>query len=202
MRRPAQAKIVGRSRAGYDESFIHIVQGEYHVTDDPNVLLTTILGSCVAACIRDPLAGIGGMNHFLLPAGDRRAGGGSLRFGVHAMELLINDILRRRGVDTVSYRRGMDEDTRRIPDLKTADIVIIRKAWDVGTEVVIMQSTIQIDGDVVTRVLKGRDTAANSTMIGVHRDAVDVSFRYWSFMVEALGRFAGKAVNTLVGDTG
>jgi hypothetical protein len=114
----------------------------------------------------------------------------------------INDILRRRGLDTVSYLRGMDEDTRRIPDLKTADIVVIRKAWDVGTEVVIMQSTIQIDGDVVTRVLKGRDTATNSTMIGVHRDAVDVSFRYWSFMVEALGRFAGKAVNTLVGDTG
>ena len=97
MNHPARAKVVGRARAGYDESFIHIVQGEYHVTDDPNLVLTTILGSCVAACIRDPQAGVGGMNHFLLPAGSARDGGGSLRFGVHAMELLINDILRLGG---------------------------------------------------------------------------------------------------------
>ncbi|MGY0710100.1 hypothetical protein [Azospirillum argentinense] len=114
----------------------------------------------------------------------------------------INDVLRRRGLDTVSYLRGMDEEVRRMPALKTADVVTIRKAWDVGTELVVMQSTIQIDGDVVTRLLKGRDTAGNSVMIGVHKDAVDVSFRYWSFLIDALGRFAGKAVNTLVGDTG
>lgn len=114
----------------------------------------------------------------------------------------IIDILTRRGLTALTLQRGMAEDDRRMADLKTADIVTIRKAWDMGTETVVMQSTIQIDGDVVTRVLKGRDTAANSTMIGVHRDAVDVSFRYWSFMVEALGRFAGKAVNALVGDTG
>lgn len=114
----------------------------------------------------------------------------------------INDVLRRRGLDTVSYLRGMDDEVRRMPALKTADVVTIRKAWDVGTELVVMQSTIQIDGDVVTRLLKGRDTAGSAVMIGVHKDAVDVSFRYWSFLIDALGRFAGKAVNSLVGDTG
>jgi len=114
----------------------------------------------------------------------------------------INDVLRRRGLDHITYLRGMDDEVRRMPALKTADIVIIRKAWDMGTELIVMQSTIQIDGDVVTRVLKGRDTPANGPLVGVHKDAVDVSFRYWSFMVEALGRFAGKAVNALVGDTG
>jgi chemotaxis protein CheD len=46
---------------------IHVVQGEHVVTDNPEAVLTTILGSCVAACIRDPAAGVGGMNHFLLP---------------------------------------------------------------------------------------------------------------------------------------
>ena len=70
---------------------IHIVQGDQHVTDDPDVVLTTILGSCVAACIRDPVAGVGGMNHFLLPGGlaqgSERA---AQRCGVHAMELLVN----------------------------------------------------------------------------------------------------------------
>lgn len=114
----------------------------------------------------------------------------------------IIDILRRRGLADLSLLRGMDEDVRRMTDLKTADIVTVRKAWDMGTEIVVMQSTIQIDGDVVTRILKGRETAANGIIVGVHRDAVDTSFRYWSFMVDALGRFAGKAVNALVGDTG
>jgi chemotaxis protein CheD len=74
---------------------IHVVQGEQHVTDDPDVVLTTILGSCVAACMRDPVARVGGMNHFLLP---RVATGGDadgVRHGVHAMELLVNALLAR-----------------------------------------------------------------------------------------------------------
>ncbi len=73
---------------------VHIVQGEHYVTDDPDLVLTTILGSCVAACLRDPVAGIGGMNHFLLPGGDpRRSDSDTVRYGVHAMELLVNDLL-------------------------------------------------------------------------------------------------------------
>jgi chemotaxis protein CheD len=75
---------------------VHIVQGEQYVTDDPEAVLTTILGSCVAACLRDPVAGIGGMNHFLLPGGDPRKGDvESVRYGVHAMELLVNALLSR-----------------------------------------------------------------------------------------------------------
>ena len=75
---------------------VHIVQGEHYVTDDAETVLTTILGSCVAACLRDPLAGVGGMNHFLLPGGDTRNGDAdSMRYGVHAMELLVNDLLSR-----------------------------------------------------------------------------------------------------------
>jgi chemotaxis protein CheD len=77
------------------ERRVHIVQGEYHVTSDPDVMLTTLLGSCVAACMRDPLAGLGGMNHFLLPGDDdpaRRLEAES--YGVHLMELLVNGLLR------------------------------------------------------------------------------------------------------------
>ena len=66
---------------------------QYLVVDD-NTALTTILGSCVAACIRDPLLGIGGMNHFLLPEGNV-GDGAPARYGSHAMELLINDLLKR-----------------------------------------------------------------------------------------------------------
>lgn len=89
------------SRAGRDDAIdrskvIHIIQGEQAVSDDPNAVMTTLLGSCVAACIRDPVAGIGGMNHFLLP-GDREAvgSGASERQAVHAMELLLNALLAR-----------------------------------------------------------------------------------------------------------
>ncbi|MDE8347114.1 MAG: chemotaxis protein CheD, partial [Acidocella sp.] len=82
------------------EKRIHIVQGEQHVDTDPTLLLTTILGSCIAACLWDPQAGIGGMNHFLLPGDTNnlrgaQPEGAAMRFGVHAMELLVNGLLRR-----------------------------------------------------------------------------------------------------------
>jgi chemotaxis protein CheD len=76
-----------------EEVRIHVIQGDQYVTSSPNVMLTTILGSCVAACMRDPVARVGGMNHFLLPGGGSR-GDDSQRFGVHAMELLVNALLR------------------------------------------------------------------------------------------------------------
>jgi chemotaxis protein CheD len=77
---------------------IHVVQGEYAVSDDPDVMMGTILGSCVAACIRDAKAGVGGMNHFLLP-GDKAGPANSgepqaLRYGVQSMELLLNALYR------------------------------------------------------------------------------------------------------------
>lgn len=74
---------------------IHVIQGEYKVSDDPEVVLSTILGSCVAACMRDPVAGVGGMNHFLLPGQNNGSGGEATRYGVHLMELLINGLLKK-----------------------------------------------------------------------------------------------------------
>lgn len=73
---------------------VHVIQGDHAVSSDPGVVLTTILGSCVAACMCDPLAGVGGINHFLLP-GNADAGGESMKYGVNAMELLINGLLRK-----------------------------------------------------------------------------------------------------------
>lgn len=72
---------------------VHVIQGGFETTADPDVVYTTILGSCVATCIFDPKAEVGGINHFLLP------GGGSnstdrMRYGLHSMELLINGLLK------------------------------------------------------------------------------------------------------------
>lgn len=76
--------------------YVQVAQGETYVTTRDDEVLTTVLGSCISACIRDPLAKVGGMNHFLLPDADR-SGRDSRRYGAHAMELLINEILKRGG---------------------------------------------------------------------------------------------------------
>ncbi len=79
-----------------------VLPGEYYVTCGGE-LLFTVLGSCVSACIRDPLTGVGGMNHFMLPDWgpegrwelthvDR-----AHRYGTYAMEHMINDILKHGG---------------------------------------------------------------------------------------------------------
>lgn len=73
---------------------VHVIQGECHVTDERDTVLTTVLGSCIAACMRDPVLGIGGMNHFLLP-GEAGSQKDDERFGVYLMELLVNGLLKR-----------------------------------------------------------------------------------------------------------
>jgi len=81
-------------RSTADGDVIHIVQGEQFVSEDPNICIATLLGSCVAACLRDPVANVGGMNHFLLPGSDSPRGeAADLGIGVHAMELLVNALL-------------------------------------------------------------------------------------------------------------
>ena len=78
----------------YDAHFkneaVKILPGEYFVFDE-DILIMTTLGSCIAACLWDRDAKIGGMNHFMLPEGDS----GSGRYGSYAMELLINELMKR-----------------------------------------------------------------------------------------------------------
>nr|WP_255635980.1 chemotaxis protein [Azospirillum sp. 412522] len=76
---------------------VNIVVGGCVVTDDPNVVITTTLGSCVAACLYDPVAEIGGMNHFLLPDAGTDTLSLSSRYGATAMEHLINRLLAVTG---------------------------------------------------------------------------------------------------------
>jgi chemotaxis protein CheD len=76
---------------------VKIFPGEFYITKKLDEVLVTVLGSCVAACIRDPLAGIGGMNHFMLPQHKSGAWGvdsRSARFGNFAMEKLINELIK------------------------------------------------------------------------------------------------------------
>lgn len=106
----AQSKVMARTSLGGGRRrhldkhsgmmIVHVLQGDCYTTADKNETLTTVLGSCIAACIRDPYVGFGGMNHFLLPQSDMAFESpmdASLRYGSFAMEQLINDILSHGG---------------------------------------------------------------------------------------------------------
>lgn len=72
--------------------------GQYYATKEKNAVITTLLGSCIAVCLFDQRNGIIGMNHFMLP-GDFRSEeiitSQDSRYGIHAMELLINDMMKK-----------------------------------------------------------------------------------------------------------
>lgn len=81
---------------------VKLYTGDCYVSADPGEMLVTILGSCISVCMRDPVAGVGGMNHFLLPGNTRKKAsksdpGYSTRFGIFAIEELINQIMHLGG---------------------------------------------------------------------------------------------------------
>ena len=87
------------SAAGEERAALRVQPGEFYACADGRRLVT-LLGSCVAACVRDPVTGVGGMDHFLLPEGGDDGDDPSARYGVHAMERLINRLFAlgaRRG---------------------------------------------------------------------------------------------------------
>ncbi len=87
------------SKVYYDSYFeidaVKILPGEFYVTQQ-DLLLVTVLGSCVAACIRDKSLGLGGITHFMLPFEQNNTEliDSSIRYGSHALEMLINELLK------------------------------------------------------------------------------------------------------------
>lgn len=80
--------------AKHRQTMTNVIQGDFAISDDPEAVLATILGSCVATCLYDPVAKIGGLNHFLLP-GFCDSSSGTQSCGLNMMELLINGLLRK-----------------------------------------------------------------------------------------------------------
>ena len=71
---------------------VKVLPGEYFVSNE-DIVIMTVLGSCISACLWDGKVRTGGMNHFMLPDGDSADGFG--RYGSYAMELLINEMLKK-----------------------------------------------------------------------------------------------------------
>lgn len=72
---------------------IRILPGEFHATRG-DITLTTVLGSCVSACLWDPTVPAGGMNHFMLSGASTEEAAASARYGLFAMEKLINELIK------------------------------------------------------------------------------------------------------------
>lgn len=99
---PTLQELKGATRRGGEASFfffdqrfqfnaVKVLPGEYFVSNE-NVVIQTVLGSCIAACLWDSRTHVGGMNHFMLPEGD--AADQSGRYGSYAMEVLINEMMK------------------------------------------------------------------------------------------------------------
>jgi chemotaxis protein CheD len=98
---PRSSGTAGEARTFYYErdmgrNAVKLLPGEFFVSGD-DIVLSTVLGSCVSACVWDRAAKVGGMNHFMLPEGGKENDPVGLagRYGVFAMELLINELLKR-----------------------------------------------------------------------------------------------------------
>jgi len=105
-----------------------VVQGEFHISEDRNVMLSTVLGSCVAVCIFDSEAAVGGMNHFLLPGriGDQNE---NVKYGTFAMEMLINGLIKA-GADRFQLKAklfGGARMTANLSDIGASNVAFGRK---------------------------------------------------------------------------
>lgn len=110
---------------------VKVYPGEYQVTSKSDETLVTVLGSCVSACIRDPVTGFGGMNHFML-AEDHDGKWGSevmsARYGNYAMEKLINELVKsgcpRERMEIKVFGGGNVIESRQAVGTKNAEFVL------------------------------------------------------------------------------
>jgi hypothetical protein len=78
--------------------------------------------------------------------------------------------------------------------LSSADLITLRKVWEIGVETVIMQTVVQLDGDVVTRIQQGWETAQNKPIHDMHQDAVGNSTQQWQFLAQTVTQFLSSAL--------
>jgi chemotaxis protein CheD len=167
------------TRRFYDNAtgtwMVKVFPGEYYVTGKADEVLVTVLGSCVSACIRDPRAGIGGMNHFMLPhskAGNWAGDMQSTRFGNFAMEKLINELLKagcsRNSLEIKVFGGGNVTDTKNAIGTDNSDF-ILKYLADEGLRCVAQDLRGQLPrrihytpatGKVIRRLLGTSDSSA------------------------------------------
>lgn len=93
------------------------------------------------------------------------------------------------------------DEMNRVDDLELMpdQITMIRKAWDIGTERIVLQTVIQLDGDVTTRMSEAFAANPNQTILKIHNDSVLTAAGFWSNLVKILVEIAGKAAGLILG---
>jgi chemotaxis protein CheD len=174
---------------------VKVFPGEYYVTSKQDEVLVTVLGSCVSACIRDPIRGIGGMNHFMLAEGARGAWGESesTRYGNFAMEKLINELIKagcdRNCMEIKVFGGGNVTDTSNLVGSQNADFVLrylkaegLRcAAHDLGGQNPRRIHYFPATGRVIRRLLGGgetynvaREESAYAKLLSARKPAGDI----------------------------
>ena len=122
------------------------------------------------------------------------------RLGTLAKTLLeTRDKARKEGLffdrEIANVLRRVNKNCRVISDiiakkpslnLTAAELMSVRKIWEVGVERVVMQTVVQLDGDIVTRIQIGRETARNKILHDMHEELVGLAIGNWQFMVTTL----------------
>ncbi len=149
----------------------YVIQGEFKASRDPQEVFSTVLGSCVAACFWDQGAMLGGMNHFLLPFGPDEGGSRSMRYGVHAMEMLINSLLRlgarRREMQAKLF--GGARISTNLRDVGAANIAFAREFLR-AEEIPCMAESV---GGTMARRVVFYPTTGNARLLVVPNTALD-----------------------------
>ncbi len=102
----------------------------------------------------------------------------------------IKAILTRREVSAVlDGGIGRDDAGTIVLPLESSEIVALRKIWEIGTETVVMQTVAQLDGDIVTRVQRGREAAVYKPLHDLHQEAVASALEHWRFLAQTVATF-------------
>lgn len=119
----------------------------------------------------------------------------------------IKAILQGRGLDggdsnaklKRSADKGISRGSAKVGDVPLAadEMLTIRKAWEVGTETVLMQTVAQLDGDVITRVQQARLTAGDKPLHDLHQAAVGNALQHWQFLVNTFVQITTRAAGFL-----
>ena len=95
---------------------------------------------------------------------------------------------RKDVVEAITDRAGRAE---HLPTAPAEYLITVRKAWDIGVELVVMQTVVQIDGDILTRIQQSLPENERESLLKVHERMVDTGARHWQTMSEMLARLVG-----------
>jgi hypothetical protein len=103
----------------------------------------------------------------------------------------IKGLMRGEAVHKRLSEQTVSRDSTEAAELPLSadEMITLRKAWEIGVETVVMQTVVQLDGDIVTRIQTGRETAANKSIHDLHRQSVESALAHWQFLGKTLAEF-------------